>query len=343
AEQLERGWHPGAQLAVYRDGVLALDLAGGHAGPGRSLRARDRMLLFSATKPLLALCIHRLHERGLLPYDAPLARWWPEFARHGKGAVTVRHVLTHAGGFPQLPPTFDWSRVDDWEYVVAETAALPAAWEPGTAIGYHPVTYGWALGELARRIDGREPRQLMHDELFAPLGVAAELSLGLDDARRDARVPVYACSELTRRDPTGCERSTSRITELFNGEAMARAGARGERVRHCARARALLRRAAPRRRAAGRPAAYARHARVHRRPARRDGVRPDPGGAQALCARLVREWLCGRPLRLPRRPRRLWPRRPAVVRRVRRSALRPRRRLPHQRPAGARHRHAAHG
>ncbi|MSQ35815.1 MAG: class A beta-lactamase-related serine hydrolase [Dehalococcoidia bacterium] len=225
AEQLARGWHPGAQLAVFRDGALALDLAGGEAAPGRLLRVSDRMLLFSATKPLMALCIHRLHERGLLPYDAPLARWWPEFAQGGKGGVTVRHVLTHAGGFPQLAPSFDWSLVGDWEYVVAQTAALDAAWEPGAAIGYHPITYGWALGELARRIDGREPRELMHDELFAPLGVAGELSLGLDGPQLAERVPVYPCSEVTRRDPAGRERATSRITELFNGELMARAQA----------------------------------------------------------------------------------------------------------------------
>jgi CubicO group peptidase (beta-lactamase class C family) len=224
-QQLERGWHPGAQLAVYRDGELVLELAGGEAERGRALGPRDRMLLFSATKPLMALCIHRLWERGLLDYDAPLARWWPEFARGGKGPATVRHVLTHSGGFPQLGTDFDWRCVGDWEYVTAQTAALQAAWAPGSAVGYHPVTYGWALGELARRVDGRLPRELLRDELFEPLGVADELSLGLEPGLVERRVPVHACSEVTRRDPAGRERATSRITELFNSEAVALAQA----------------------------------------------------------------------------------------------------------------------
>lgn len=224
-EQLALGWHPGAQLAVFRDGALVLELAGGTASPGRRLTSDDPMLLFSATKPIAAACIHLLHERGRLAYDTPVASFWPQFAQGGKRQATVRHVLTHQGGFPQLAHDFDWTRVDDWAYATAQTAAIPAAWKPGTAVGYHPITYGWALGEVLRRVDGRMPRDFMRDEVFAPLDIARSLSLGLTGARVADRVPVYAMSEETRHDPTGSLDATSKIVEVFNTEAMARAQA----------------------------------------------------------------------------------------------------------------------
>ena len=113
AAHLERGWHPGAQLAVYRDGELVLDLVGGEAAPGQPLRREARMLLFSSIKPVTAVCIHMLRERGLLEYDAPIARYWPQFGQGGKEHATVRHVLAHSGGFAQLPEGFDWQRLED--------------------------------------------------------------------------------------------------------------------------------------------------------------------------------------------------------------------------------------
>ncbi len=219
------GWHPGAQLAVYRDGVLVLDVAGGEAAPGRVLTASAPMLLFSATKPIMAACIHLLHERGLLDYDTTVASLWPRFGQGGKERVTVRDVLTHRGGFPQLPREFDWDLVPEWEYVTAQTAAIPAAWEPGTEVGYHPITYGWALGEVLRRIDGRMPREFMRQEIFEPLGIDDAISLGLEPGETVQRVPVFAMSEETRHDPEGVLGATSKITAVFNLEAMALAQA----------------------------------------------------------------------------------------------------------------------
>jgi CubicO group peptidase (beta-lactamase class C family) len=223
--QLALGWHPGAQLAVYRDGVLMLEIAGGEAAPGRVLTSCAPMLLFSATKPITAACIHLLHERGLLDYDTPVASIWPRFGRHGKQRVTVRHVLAHQGGFPQVGRDFDWNLVADWEYVTAQTAVIPAAWTPGNAVGYHPITYGWALGEVLRRIDGRMPRDFMREEIFEPLGIEDAISLGLEPGDTARRVPVFAMSEETRHDPAGVHRSTSKITEVYNSEAMALAQA----------------------------------------------------------------------------------------------------------------------
>ncbi|MEX2446897.1 MAG: serine hydrolase domain-containing protein, partial [Dehalococcoidia bacterium] len=105
-EHLARGWHTGAQLAVYRDGALALDLRLGEAA-----RPDARLLWFSATKPVTAVAVLMLAERGQLDLDAPIAEVWPEFAAGGKQACTARHVLTHRGGFPVFPPDFDWARI----------------------------------------------------------------------------------------------------------------------------------------------------------------------------------------------------------------------------------------
>ena len=230
------GWHPGAQLAAYRDGVLVLERVGGEAAPGRKLASCAPMLLFSATKPIMAACIHLLRERGLLDYDTTVASIWPRFGECGKERVTVHHVLTHQGGFPQLPREFDWSLVADWEYVTTQTAAIEAAWAPGSAVGYHPITYGWALGEVLRRIDGRMPREFMREEIFEPLGIADAISLGLEPDEAGDRVPVVAMSEETRHDPDGALRATSTITEVFNTEAMALAQAPAVNGYGCARA-----------------------------------------------------------------------------------------------------------
>jgi CubicO group peptidase (beta-lactamase class C family) len=216
AAHLARGWHSAAQLTVYRDGRLELDLRLGGA-----IDASARMLWFSATKPVAAVGALMLVERGRLALDAPLAELWPEFAQGGKAACTLRHVLTHRGGFPALPRSFDWRRVEEWDYCAAETAAIPASWEPGSATGYHPVTFGFALGELIRRADGRAPRDFLREELFAPLGL--DSTLGVDDAALDDVVPLEALSEVTWQDPEGTEGRTSEVVRRFNEPSTLRA------------------------------------------------------------------------------------------------------------------------
>lgn len=214
---LGQGWQTAAQVAVYRDGVLCLDLRleVGADGALVPMPPEARMIWFSATKPLTAACVLMLVERGAIGLDTPIAEVWPEFAQGGKAACTVRHVLTHRGGFPVFPPQFDWSRMDDWAVAAAATAALPAAWPPGTAIGYHPVTYGFALGEVIRRVDGRMPRDFMREELFAPLRMDAALGVGADGDTSHV-VTVHAMSEATLEDPEGRERRTSWIIERFS-------------------------------------------------------------------------------------------------------------------------------
>ena len=202
---------------MYRDGVLALDIRlGDAAAPGM------RLEWFSATKPVTAVAIHMLVERGALDPDMRIAEVWPEFAQGGKDACTVRHVLTHQGGFPVFPSDFPPDRVGDWDAVTAATAALPALWPPGAATGYHPLTYGYALGEVIRRVDGRMPRDFFAQEIFGPLGM--EASLGLTDAEDVSVVGLpRAMSDVTFEDPEGTEHRTSRIAALFASPQVLRA------------------------------------------------------------------------------------------------------------------------
>ena len=206
---LDAGLHSGSQLAVYRDGRLQLDIRLGTAAAPHA-----RLLWFSVTKSVTAVAVLMLVDRGELDLDAPIAELWPEFGAGGKAACTVRHVLTHQGGFPVFPRDFDWDDIDDWDAVAAATAALPADWPPGEDTGYHPVTYGFALGEVIRRVDGRSPRDFMRDEIFVPL--AMDASLGVERGQLAQVVPVEAMSEQTLLDPTGSERRTSDIVRRFS-------------------------------------------------------------------------------------------------------------------------------
>lgn len=177
-EQRERGLHDGAQLFVARKGQPLLDVAIGEAQPGKSLRTDSVMLWLSSTKPLTAVAIAQQMERGKLNLDDPIQSFIPEFAA-GKESATIRHVLTHTGGFPMN--TFPFLRYD-WDDTIQKICDEPAEWEPGTAAGYHGVS-GWSiLGEIIRRLDGRPIDVYLKEEIFNPLGMN-DSSLGLSEAR----------------------------------------------------------------------------------------------------------------------------------------------------------------
>ena len=112
-----------------------------------------------------------LADRGLLDYDTPIAYYWPEFASGGKDKATIRHALTHRVGIPNDPPGIDIEMMINWNAVCQATAEMKPLWEPGTKISYHPLTYGWILGEVISRIDGRSISQFLQDEVCQPLGI----------------------------------------------------------------------------------------------------------------------------------------------------------------------------
>lgn len=174
------GAERGLQVAAYRDGALIVDAWAGvaDAATGRAVDGDTLFTVFSSTKGVTSTVIHLLAARGLLDYDAPIAAYWPEFAANGKARVTVRHALTHAAGIPQRPSGAD---ATDWEGTVREIAAMTPLWEPGTQHGYHAGTFGWILGEVARRVDGRPIARIVAEEIAAPLRVGDSLFFGIPD------------------------------------------------------------------------------------------------------------------------------------------------------------------
>ena len=160
-------------------------MGGGRRPSQRAPGGGDTLFtVYSAGKPLVSTCVHLLAERGRPDYDAPVAAYWPAFAANGKERVTVRHALTHRAGVP-LPPrgtATTPAELCDWEGMCAAIAALAPLWAPGTRMGYHALTFGWILGEVVRRVDGRPFGRFVQEELCRPLGLAGQLYFGLPDA-----------------------------------------------------------------------------------------------------------------------------------------------------------------
>ena len=199
-QQIEQGLHPGAGLAVYRYGNLVLDIHGGYMSDGKPVTAKTMFVLMSSTKPLAAACLYILKERGQISYDDLVAKHWPEFAQNGKETVTIGHVLTHRGGFPNTPKSLlprDWP---DWSKVVVAMEQAPAIYTPGEILAYHPSNYGWVIGEIVRLVDGRNFTQFLSEELTKPLGMNST-HVGLPQGLEDLVSPMYEMEEGT--DTTG--------------------------------------------------------------------------------------------------------------------------------------------
>ena len=157
----------GAALAIYVAGKPVVDLWGGFRDRDRSQPwQRDTLVnMFSAGKPLVAVCIQRLVEHGLLALDRPVADYWPAFAAQGKDAVRVEHLLNHRAGLPALSGEVEPEAIYDWSRMVALLEQQAPWWEPGTAQGYHAFTFGWLLGELAQRVSGLDFAALFQREV----------------------------------------------------------------------------------------------------------------------------------------------------------------------------------
>ena len=163
----------GAAVAITLDGEPVVDLWGGYADAARTRPwQRDTIVnVYSTTKGVTALCAHRLVEAGKLDLDAPVARYWPEFAQAGKGRVPVRWLLSHQSGLPAVRKPLPQDALYDWPVLCEALAAETPWWEPGTRHGYHALTYGHLVGEVFRRVEGRTVGAYFRDELARPLGL----------------------------------------------------------------------------------------------------------------------------------------------------------------------------
>jgi CubicO group peptidase (beta-lactamase class C family) len=167
----------GVQVAVYQDGALIVDAVAGTADPatGRPVTSDTPIFSFSTGKNVAATLAHLLVARGFLDYDSPVTDLWPEFGVHGKATATLRHVLTHTVGLPALPRQITPAELPDWSRVCASLAAAEPRWRPGAAMGYHSYTFGYLVGELARRATGQPMCELLREWITAPLGIEGQL------------------------------------------------------------------------------------------------------------------------------------------------------------------------
>jgi len=179
----------GAAVCIYRDGVPIVDLWAGRADPesGRPWQRDTLAIVFSTTKGITAACIARLAERGELDVEAPVARYWPEFAANGKADIRVSDVMSHRAGLAEVEGRFTLEQVCEGSAVVEALAKQAPQWTPGSAHGYHVRSYGWLLGEVVRRVTGLRFGAVLARELAAPLGLANDLFVGLP-AAQDPRV-----------------------------------------------------------------------------------------------------------------------------------------------------------
>ena len=178
----------GAAVAVWVDGDLVVNLWGGSADAAgtRPWRQDTLTTVLSGTKGLSATCIHQLADRGELDLQAPVARYWPEFAQAGKERITLAMVMGHRSGVIGPRIRMSWEKVADWDFVCEQLAAAEPWWEPGTAQGYHAVSFGFILGEVFRRVAGRTIGQYLRTEIAEPLGAEIHIGLPRTDQHRCA-------------------------------------------------------------------------------------------------------------------------------------------------------------
>lgn len=175
------GVHPAISICVRRHGEVVLDRAIGHARGNGPSDAKDAekvlatpetpMCIFSASKGITAALIHLLDERGVLHIGDPVAEYLPEFARNGKGSITIGHVLSHRAGVPTAPKeVFDLDKLGDWELHRQLMYDAKPTYRPGKRQAYHAVSGGNVLGEVVREVTGKSIRDVLAAEILDPLG-----------------------------------------------------------------------------------------------------------------------------------------------------------------------------
>ncbi len=286
---LDSGADLGASFAATLEGEMVVDIWGGYADPARK-RAWEKdtiVNVYSTTKTMTALTALLLADRGELDFEAPVARYWPEFAAAGKAGVKVSHLMSHAAGLSGWKEPITVETLYDWEKATALLAAQAPFWEPGTASGYHAITQGYLVGEVVRRITGKSLGTVFREEIAEPLG--ADFHIGLpasEDARVAELIPPPAGQAMGDGEQTELQRNMShnpgrgRLRDENQG--VARCGdPGGGRHGQCARGGADPHHPGQRRRGEGQALHVRGRVQEGARVADR-GARPDPVGPRAL-------------------------------------------------------------
>jgi len=187
ARNLDSGADVGASFCATVNGETVIDLWGGYADAAKTKPWQEDTIVnvYSTTKTMAALVALMLADRGALDFDAPVARYWPEFAANGKDLIKVSHVMSHSAGLSGWKEKIEKRDLYDWDKCVSLLAAQAPFWEPGTAPGYHALTQGYLVGEIVRRITGKTVGTVFREEIAEPLG--ADFHIGLP-ASEDGRV-----------------------------------------------------------------------------------------------------------------------------------------------------------
>lgn len=186
--RLADGAELGASVAVSIDGALPVDLWGGWADENRTRPWGENTLVntYSVNKTMLAITALYLADKRVIDFDAPVAKYWPEFAQAGKGGIEVRHLMSHAAGLSGWKTPLETADIYDWDKLTTLLAAQEPFWAPGTASGYHGYTQGILVGEVVRRATGEMLADIFRREIAEPLGADYHLTLEADDDDRVA-------------------------------------------------------------------------------------------------------------------------------------------------------------
>ncbi|WP_269854181.1 serine hydrolase domain-containing protein [Streptomyces sp. RPT161] len=194
AEEFHRnfaeGRELGAAVTVFVGGRKVVDLWGGTADhrTGRPWERDTVVPVFSCAKGVVSVCAHLLAQQGKLDLDAPVARYWPEFAQGGKERITSRMVLTHRAGIPLFDRKLTFQELTEWTPAIRALEEQEPLWEPGTAHEYHAHAFGWIIGEVIRRITGRTPGTYFREAVGDKLGLRTWIGLPEGELHRLARL-----------------------------------------------------------------------------------------------------------------------------------------------------------
>ena len=192
ADIMEAGAEVGAALAVHVGKRPVVDLWAGHQDSARARPWGEHTIvnLYSVGKAITAICALRLVEEGALDLDAPVSRYWPEFAQAGKKHLPVRYLLTHQAGLPAVFPELPLGAVLQWDVMTEALAAQEPWWKPGAGHGYHVNTYGFLIGEVVRKVTGKSLGAYLREEIAGPAGADFFIGFGPElDARCAHMIP----------------------------------------------------------------------------------------------------------------------------------------------------------
>ncbi len=227
----------GAACCVYVGGRPVVDFWGGLADSEaqRPWTQDTIMQVASTTKGATAICAHMLVQRGALDLEAPVVKYWPEFAAHGKGQIPVRWLLSHQAGLPVIDTPLTFAQALAWDPVIRALEAQKPLWPPGTEHVYHSMTFGYLVGEIVRRISGKTLGTFFAEEVAGPLKLNAWIGLPEEREEKVARIEYakpFTLEEMTAGiiETTGLDADT--VTAWINavwgpGSVQARAGELG--------------------------------------------------------------------------------------------------------------------